>query len=76
MTGQIRINTHEKLLSRFWDVFLDDVEISHYLKNITITAGVDAKIPKVTLEFVDVVVNIPENIQGLIEAYRKDETHV
>jgi len=71
MTGKLRIDTQGQLFSKHWKLYLDDVDISGYVRNVHIEAGVDNPVPKILLEFVRLEINVPKEVQGMIETYRQ-----
>lgn len=52
MLGKIRIDTHGQTVSKFWDIYLNDVNINHFVRNISIDAGVNNQVPKINIEII------------------------
>lgn len=70
--GKLRIETNGSVISSKWKVYLDETEITKYLTDIEIHAGVNNRIPKIKLVFINTVLDIPDGILGAIELYKQE----
>ena len=63
--GKVRIDTHGHTVATNWQVFLDDVDISKFVKSISISAPA-GEVPSVQL-YVIGALELPEVITAYIE---------
>ena len=69
--GRIRVETANKLESphtKYWRIFLDEQDVSHFVRSINIHADVASDLPVIDLEIVGFV-EFPDEIQALIKLY-------
>lgn len=67
MLGKVRIDTNGSAIAKRWKIYLDDADISRFVKgiNFSVTVG---DIPRVSLEIVGQLI-MPDDLRAIIETY-------
>lgn len=71
MPGKIRINTNGHAVAKMWSVYLDDVDISRFVRGIDIST-VAGQLPQVRLGIVGHL-ELPDEMQALVTIYQEKE---
>ena len=69
MTGKIRVDTNGQAVAKYWNIYLDDIDISNFVAGLSISTTV-GNLPRVHLDIVGYL-ELPNEIEGLVEIYKQ-----